>query len=99
MDYCQGHLEGRPWPTRVVATVMYSNPEAAAYACEKLHGFEYPSGNRLIVKPDPDGPRSFGESSRSSSSLNGPDVVTKKDILQLAETIAKAAGLPAAGIN
>ncbi|KAK7793770.1 hypothetical protein R5R35_000965 [Gryllus longicercus] len=35
------------------AVVVYNNPQAAAYAQEKLHGFEYPPGQRLIVKMDP----------------------------------------------
>jgi hypothetical protein len=32
------------------ATAVYYNPKAAAYAKEKLHGFEYPPGERLTVK-------------------------------------------------
>ena len=31
---------------------MYNNAQAASYAKEKLHGFEYPPGQRLIVKFD-----------------------------------------------
>lgn len=31
---------------------VYNNPQAATYAKEKLHGFEYPPGQRLIVKSD-----------------------------------------------
>lgn len=31
---------------------MYNNAQAASYAKEKLHGFEYPPGQRLIVKYD-----------------------------------------------
>lgn len=34
------------------AIAVYSSPQAAAYAKEKLHGFEYPPGQRLIVKPE-----------------------------------------------
>jgi hypothetical protein len=34
------------------AIAVYSGPQAAAYAKEKLHGFEYPPGQRLIVKPE-----------------------------------------------
>ena len=40
------------WQGRGVATVVYNNPQSANYACDKLHGFEYPPGQRLIVKPD-----------------------------------------------
>jgi hypothetical protein len=34
------------------AIAVYNNPQAASYAKEKLHGFEYPPGQRLIVKPE-----------------------------------------------
>lgn len=37
---------------RGVATVVYNNIQSATYAKEKLHGFEYPPGQRLIVKLD-----------------------------------------------
>lgn len=32
------------------ATVVYNNLQSAVYAKEKLHGFEYPPGERLIIK-------------------------------------------------
>jgi len=32
------------------ATVVYNNQQSAAYAKEKIHGLEYPPGERLIVK-------------------------------------------------
>lgn len=32
------------------ATVVYRSPQAAFHARQKLHGFEYPPGERLIVK-------------------------------------------------
>lgn len=32
------------------ATVVYRTPQAALHARQKLHGFEYPPGERLIVK-------------------------------------------------
>ncbi|XP_037075691.1 LOW QUALITY PROTEIN: RNA-binding protein 45-like [Pollicipes pollicipes] len=35
------------------ASVQFSSIQSAAYAKEKLHGFEYPPGHRLIVKFDP----------------------------------------------
>ena len=33
-----------------VGTVVFNNPQSATYAKEKLHGFEYPIGHRLIIK-------------------------------------------------
>ncbi|KAF2893239.1 hypothetical protein ILUMI_12930 [Ignelater luminosus] len=98
MDYCQLRLEGRPRPVRSIATVVYANAQAASYACEKLHGFEYPPGSRLIVKPEYDAPRGFSEHSTSTSvSRTTP---SKPDLLQLAETIAQATSIiQAAGIS
>ncbi|XP_022187410.1 RNA-binding protein 45 [Nilaparvata lugens] len=34
--------------------VQYSCPQSAAYALQKLNGFEYPPGNPLVVKPEND---------------------------------------------
>lgn len=55
LDYCE--LQGMPRGRgpRGQAVVVYSNPQAAAYAREKLHGFEYPPGARLIIQPEYDG--------------------------------------------
>ncbi len=33
-------------------TVVYNNPQSATYAKEKLHGFEYPPGHRMVVRFD-----------------------------------------------
>lgn len=92
MDYCQLRLEGDQRPTRSVAEVVYTNPQWAAYARDKLHGFEYPPGNRLIVKPESNGlPNVFNNKSIDKH---------KPDILQIAETIAQASSvLQAAGIS
>lgn len=48
LDYCQ--LTGGGNSRCQEATVVYTNPDAAVYAKEKLHGLEYPPGERLIVK-------------------------------------------------
>lgn len=102
MDYCQLRLDGQPRPVRSITTVVYGSPQAAAYACDKLHGFEYPPGSRLIVKPDYDSAKVFNnENSRSPISRNtAPSETTKSDLRQLAETIARATSLiQAAGFS
>ncbi|XP_016943621.2 RNA-binding protein 45 [Drosophila suzukii] len=48
LDYCQIMRESGPRTNE--ALVVYDNPEAAIYAKDKLHGLEYPVGERLIVK-------------------------------------------------
>lgn len=46
------HLDTKSRLGKGQAIVVYGSPQAAAYAKEKLHGFEYPPGQRLIVKPE-----------------------------------------------
>ncbi|KAF5288718.1 hypothetical protein FQA39_LY15290 [Lamprigera yunnana] len=104
MDHCQLRLEGRQRPLRSITSVVYSNPQAALYACEKLHGFEYPPGSRLIVKPDFEATRIFNDSLRPPPSipfnLSRTDSTTKSDLRQLAATIAHATSLiQAAGLS
>lgn len=48
LDYCQITGESR---NSNYATVVYNNASATSYAREKLHGLEYPPGERLIIKP------------------------------------------------
>ncbi|BFF97728.1 RNA-binding protein 45 [Drosophila madeirensis] len=48
LDYCQIMREHGPRTNE--AMVVYDNPEAAIYAKDKLHGLEYPMGERIIVK-------------------------------------------------
>lgn len=96
MEYCHLRQEGRQYQMRGVATVMYSNQQWAAYAKEKFHGFEYPIGSRLIVRPEYDNSGQFGN-------RNSPQDITlpnQTDIKQLAETIAQATTLiQAAGLS
>jgi len=35
-----------------IGLVVYSNPQSAAYAMERLNGFEYPTGSRLQIRID-----------------------------------------------
>ncbi|XP_030754893.1 RNA-binding protein 45 isoform X2 [Sitophilus oryzae] len=81
MDYCQIRYEGgSSRPSRAVGEVVYTSSQWAAHAKEKLHGFEYPPGYRLIVKPDFEGRPDVPESSR-------------KDLLSIAETLAQATSI------
>ena len=53
LDYCELKRpdgRGRDRSGKSVGTVVFNNPQSATYAKEKLHGFEYPPGHRLIVK-------------------------------------------------
>eukprot|EP00092_Neocalanus_flemingeri_P028795 GFUD01031260.1.p1 GENE.GFUD01031260.1~~GFUD01031260.1.p1 ORF type:complete len:452 (+),score=84.05 GFUD01031260.1:91-1446(+) len=53
LDYCEMKRVD-PRSNRTVGTAVYTNTRAASYAKKKLHGFEYPPGERLIVKFDSD---------------------------------------------
>merc|ERR1712012_782316 len=59
LDYCElkrqdlrnGGAGGRERQNnKAWGVVVFNNPQSATYAKEKLHGFEYPPGHRLIVK-------------------------------------------------
>ncbi|XP_060635696.2 RNA-binding protein 45-like [Anolis sagrei] len=47
MEYCE--MSHGLYSNRVYAVVQYNNAASAIYAKHKLHGFEYPFGNWLIV--------------------------------------------------
>jgi hypothetical protein len=55
---------------------VYNNAQAAAYAKEKLHGFEYPPGQRLIVKYDHFAP----EANRNVQSVQLPSSVASAQV-------------------
>jgi len=61
LEYCE-LTQQDPRGDRVYGTAVYNNPNSAAYALEKLHGFDYPSGSRILVKFDDSGaPRGGGQ--------------------------------------
>ncbi|XP_008556450.1 RNA-binding protein 45 [Microplitis demolitor] len=99
LDYCQLKTDVRYRMPRGQATVVYSHPSAAAYAREKFHGFEYPPGHRMIVKPDMTGAPSQKNSKPGGSNITGMGPA-RTDLAHLAETIAQATSLiQAAGLT
>lgn len=99
MDYCHLKTDVRYRMPRGQAVVVYNNPSAAAYAREKFHGFEYPPGHRMIVKPDLTSapPKS---TSKPGGSAAGSVASARTDLAHLAETIAQATSLiQAAGLT
>lgn len=104
MDYCHLKTDARYRMPRGQVTVVYTNPSAAAYAREKFHGFEYPLGHRMIVKPDLTGtpPHKGGLKQGIPNNIATPGgvVSTRTDLAHLAETIAQATSLiQAAGLT
>lgn len=98
MDYCHLKQDAR-YRMRGQAVVVYTNPSAAAYAREKFHGFEYPPGHRMIVKPDLTGSPTPKSSSKPGTSNPGL-AAARTDLAHLAETIAQATSLiQAAGLT
>ncbi|XP_015600208.1 RNA-binding protein 45 isoform X2 [Cephus cinctus] len=96
LDYCHLKTDVRYRMPRGQATVVYSNSSAAAYARDKFHGFEYPPGHRMIVKPDLTVPPQKSTKAGSSNLGIGP----RTDLAHLAETIAQATSLiQAAGLT
>jgi RNA recognition motif-containing protein len=90
LDYCDQSSSGlrqqsRGGPSmKSYFNVVYNNPQSAAYAKEKLHGFEYPPGHRIVVKFD------FAESMRPPPAPRRP---IQNDLAHLTETIANATAL------
>lgn len=98
LDYCSLKTDVRYRMPRGQASVAYLNPNAAAYAREKFHGFEYPPGHRMIVKPD----LSSTPSKNSKAGISNLSGLTnaRTDLVHLAETIAQATSLiQAAGLT
>lgn len=92
LDYCQ-LVPADQHSGRSIGTVVYSSPEKAAYASEKLHGFEYPPGFRLIVKLDDGGSSdnpNRNSSGRGSSGNGGPNMPHQGDSLNA--SLAKYSG-------
>jgi len=96
---------------RAYGTVVYDNPKSAAYAIEKLHGFDYPLGSRIMIKFDDSAPpRPFGGGHRGSfgsgSSMGGANPNMPSDIKNLVNTIQHATQMlqasgyaPSVGMN
>lgn len=97
LDYCEPASSGsRPssfqrGSMKAFFSVIYNNPQSAAYAKEKLHGFEYPPGHRIVVKYDfvdhqmRGPPQGSGRPNAARSVQN--------DLAHLTETIANATAL------
>lgn len=84
MDYCERKPSGGdfnhggyPVASDNLFVIQYKSLDSATHAKERLHGFEYPTGSRLIAMFE------AGEASTRSN----------PDILQLTETIANATAL------
>ncbi|CAH1988318.1 unnamed protein product [Acanthoscelides obtectus] len=99
MEYCSLTYEGDGrHPTRCVAEVMYNDAAWASYARDKLHGFEYPPGTRLIVRPIPSYSHEKKANKRTATVAALEKV--KPDLMQIAETIKQATSLiQAAGLS
>jgi len=91
LDYCEVREVDQP-NQRMVGLAVYTNPNSAAYARKKLHGFEYPPGHRLIVKHDEGGGGVFAPSP-ASSTPPPPSHPLPSDLQSLAESIAQATSL------
>lgn len=50
MDYCDLKRDRNTHESRGIAYILYKSLSSAIYAKEKLNGFEYPPGSRLVVK-------------------------------------------------
>jgi RNA recognition motif-containing protein len=86
LDYCDQSSSGRSQ-----FNVVYNNPQSAAYAKEKLHGFEYPPGQRIVVKFD--FADAMGPPRPPPRRPGPPQIHNQTDLAHLTETIANATAL------
>lgn len=70
LEYCK--IIGENGHNSNDAIAVYSNIEAAQYAREKIHGLEYPLGERMIIKPMGDHPKGNVEDDDSFCSAKLP---------------------------
>ncbi|XP_060516508.1 RNA-binding protein 45 [Cylas formicarius] len=98
MDYCQLNYEGGGMErsARAVAEVVYTHPQWAAHAKEKLHGFEYPPGSRLIVRPVAEG---IGDCRGDRQAPPPRDVNNIAHAIAQASSLIRAAGLDPSVLN
>ena len=103
LDYCEpAGGAGSGGRGKAFFNVIYNNPQSASYAKEKLHGFEYPPGHRIVVKfdvghdsmrggPPSMGPPRGGRIGGGPGGSGGPGI--QNDLAHLTETIANATAL------
>ncbi|XP_050510153.1 RNA-binding protein 45 [Diabrotica virgifera virgifera] len=91
MDYCQVQYDENRGQSNKYE-VVYKNEYWAEYALEKFHGFEYPPGERLIVKAIKSTEGGFSNGNRQKRSASS-DFGNSYEIMRLAETIAQANSL------
>jgi hypothetical protein len=92
LEHCEIH-SGDATGERAYGTVAYNTPKAAAYAMEKLHGFDYPLGSRIMIKFEEDayGGRGGGGGYGVNSSMP-PDVKNLVSTIQHATQLLAASG-------
>lgn len=100
LDYCEPVHKASRQAMKAYFNVVYNNPQSTAYAKEKLHGFEYPPGHRLVVKFDqveamrpPPTPGRGGGAAGGPGGGGGRPGTIHNDLAQLTETIANATAL------
>ena len=94
LQNCEIHT-GDPSGERNYGTVLYDTPKAAAYAMEKLHGFDYPLGSRVMIKFEEDG---YGGRSGNGmgGGFGGGGSAMPADVKNLVSTIQHATQMLAA---
>ena len=102
LDFCDRARDIRSvGRSKGIFTVVYNNPQSACYAKEKLHGFEYPPGYRLVVRFDSTllmSPGNFISHRPNLLQGTGPTGTSvrpniQNDLAHLTETIANATAL------
>ena len=97
LDYCDRARSNRQVGNTMgkgLYTVVYNNSQSATYAKEKLHGFEYPPGFRMVVRFEESPNRAANNSNQAQiGNRNAAKPNLQNDLAHLTETIANATAL------
>lgn len=98
METCQYSIDGEVGK----AIVKYSNHEAAAHAVQKLHNFEYPFGEKIVVIPEYDLFSKVADDLTNmvqtfKDAMNSPNPMT--DLVSLANAMSQASSLLKSATN
>lgn len=77
MEYCDLKRDHNTHESRGIAYVMYKSMGSAIYAKEKLNGFEYPPGSRLVVKFAEENTSSHNGSKSSSTGVHATNMTSE----------------------
>jgi len=91
LQHCELHTRDATGE-KIYGSVVYDTPKAAAYAMEKLHGFDYPLGSKIMIKFEDN---SYGSGNYAANASMPPDIKNLVTTIQHATQMLQASGYAA----